>query len=254
MEDRVLILIPARYGSQRFPGKPLALLKGLPLILHVTKRVRDISNKITDYKIDFAVVTDNQEIFRVVDQDGSPVVMVEDETESGTDRIKLAYERHFESKDYGLIINIQGDEPLIEANDILDLIKFHLGSNYDLGTMVKEMEKEQAKSPNQVKAIWSKSTGQCLYFSRSLIPYDRDSNVEMKNYFGHIGVYSYRPKALKKMAECSKTFYEQRESLEQLRALENGLLIGAIKITSKLIGVDTPEDLKRVEEVMNETN
>ena len=76
----------------------------------------------------------------------------------------------------------------------------------------------------------------------------------MKNYFGHIGVYSYRPKALKKMAECSKTFYEQRESLEQLRALENGLLIGAIKITSKLIGVDTPEDLKRVEEVMNETN
>ena len=118
----------------------------------------------------------------------------------------------FESKDYGLIINIQGDEPLIEANDILDLIKFHLGSNYDLGTMVKEMEKEQAKSPNQVKAIWSKSTGQCLYFSRSLIPYDRDSNVEMKNYFGHIGVYSYRPKALKKMASVQKLF-TSKESL-----------------------------------------
>ena len=247
MRSKVLILIPARFSSTRFPGKPLALISGVPMINRVYQTLNKKFCEGVETKV--CVVTDHSDIQKTVQESGGLAVMVADETESGTERIQLAYERHFSDDQYDLIINVQGDEPLIDKTIIERLIHFHLNSSFDITTMVRA-EEGIAEEPNIVKAIWCEGSGRGLYFSRAAVPFGRNNPV--KKHFAHVGVYSFRPKALNDFCQFSVGQYEKTEGLEQLRALENGQTIGAIKITEKLLGVDCPEDIQKVEELLNE--
>lgn len=253
-EKSVLILIPARFGSSRFPGKPLAKLCSVPLINHVIQRVEKLSSLRSDLRVASCVVTDDTRIEEAVNSSQGNCVLVKDETTSGTDRIKLALERYYSDQSWDLVVNVQGDEPMIDPQDLSNLIDFHLKSSFDVTTLYKIITHKAAESSNQVKVVLDELSGRCLYFSRSLIPYDRDSEPEQGNFYGHVGVYSFRPSSLIKMSELSETVLEKRECLEQLRALECGMTIGAIETKNNLIGVDTPEDLKRVEGVLSEAN
>lgn len=196
------------------------------------------------------VVTDNQEIENHVKEFGGNVVRVDDDVESGTERIHLAFQRSSD-KNFDLIINVQGDEPLLTGEELQRLCQFHLDSDFDVTTLVKRNESmEEFKNPNIVKAIVA-PTGRCLYFSRGSLPHDRDGN-ELEAWWQHIGVYSYKPAALQKFCESPMGVYERIEKLEQLRAMEQGLSIGALVTTLELMGVDTPEDIKKLEGILNE--
>jgi 3-deoxy-manno-octulosonate cytidylyltransferase (CMP-KDO synthetase) len=250
---RVLILIPARFASTRFPGKPLVKIGSKSMI----NLVLDNCLKATHDNIEFEsfVVTDDQRIEDHVKTFSSQVVRIDDDVNSGTLRIQLAYERFFKHKKFDLVINVQGDEPLLMANDLVSLAEFHLKSSFDITTLVRKMPlfDETFRDLNKVKAVISEFDGRALYFSRSPIPCKRDVNSDSINDFWylHIGVYSYRPEALNKFANAKETRLENLEKLEQLRALEIGLSIGAIETKSFLIGVDHVDDVKKVEEVLN---
>lgn len=253
MKKRVLILIPARFQSSRFPGKPLALISGISMIQRV---LQNMTNFVCD-SIEFEsyVVTDDQRIEDHVKSFGGNVVRVDDDVISGTLRIELAYSRFFRNKNFDLVINVQGDEPLLLKEEIIKISQYHLNSEFDIATMVKKNFNfdENFKDPNKVKAVISELDGKALYFSRSPIPFKRDQNaknVENDFWFLHIGVYSYRPSALLKFSTLKESRLENLEKLEQLRALENGLTIGAIETKSILLGVDTPEDIIKVENLM----
>ena len=245
-KNNVLILIPARFDSTRFPGKPLAKILGKPMIQWVYERS---SNSYSDENnVSAYVVTDNLEIKSIVDDFGGNSCLISDETDSGTERIALAVSRHFKEDQFDLIINVQGDEPLITSEVVERLIDFHSKNNFDIATVVKK-EAAIGNDPNRVKAVYCPSSGSCLYFSRANIPHDRD-NIGTE-FYAHIGIYSFKPEALQKFCSFDKGFYEKMESLEQLRALENGQTIGAIEVDVNLQGVDTPEDISKVEDKLN---
>ncbi len=147
-----------------------------------------------------------------------------------------------------LVINVQGDEPLLKGDVLKDLAEFHLNSHFDIATVVRERKasEEDYKNSNVVKAVLVATTGECLYFSRESLPHDRDGK-NTHSWYHHIGVYSYRPQALSAFVKLPMGKLENLEKLEQLRALENGMRIGAVKTTQNLIGVDVPEDIKKVE-------
>lgn len=237
-----VILIPARYESSRFPGKPLVPLKGRPLIQWVYENAAKTGLKTM-------VVTDHEGIEKAVRAFGGEVCRVDDAVESGTERIFLAVERHL-GQTPEWILNVQGDEPLLTARPLQDLVEFHLKHSFDISTLVKEKkDAEEQKNPNVVKAVYSALTGQCHYFSRAPVPFSRDQK-KAAVWYQHIGVYLYRFSALKKFCQAPVSFYEDIEKLEQLRALEMGLKIGASLTEATLQGVDTPEDLKKVERIL----
>ncbi len=242
----VVVLIPARFGSSRFPGKPLAQIAGRSMIERVYTNCKASG-------FETAVVTDNEEIETHVKSFGGIVLRVDDDVPSGSERIALAYQRFFENTKAELVINVQGDEPLLQGDVLKELAEFHLKSSYPITTLLRarKVSEEDFKNPNVVKAIWSEQTKQCLYFSRQSLPYDRDGGREY-NWFQHIGVYSYRPEALLAFVKMPMSKLEDLEKLEQLRALENGYSLGAILTTQKLMGVDVPEDIKKVEGVLGE--
>lgn len=250
---RVLILIPARFASTRFPGKPLVKIGSKSMI----NLVLDNCLKAIHANIDFEsfVVTDDQRIEDHVKTFSSNVVRVDDDVNSGTLRIQLAYERFFKDKQFDLIINVQGDEPLLNSSDLVKLAAFHLRSEFDIATLVRKMPNfdDVFKDTNKVKAVISEFDGRALYFSRSPIPCKRDLSTDNKNdyWYLHIGVYSYRPEALNKFSKAKETRLENLEKLEQLRAMEIGLSIGVLETQSLLIGVDHIDDAKKVEEVLN---
>jgi 3-deoxy-manno-octulosonate cytidylyltransferase (CMP-KDO synthetase) len=249
---QVLVLIPARYASTRFPGKPLIQLAGRSMIERVYSQcVNSTQNPDQNsYKLDVAVVTDNDKIESHVAGFGGVVHRVDDDVPSGTQRICLAWERFYKESQFDLIVNVQGDEPLYTADDLEKLISFHLNSSFDVATMVHRSEDDnEFENPNRVKVAWEETSGQCFYFSRAGIPYRRSPIT--KEWHQHVGVYSYRPKALKSFVSADASLYEQMEGLEQLRALSLGLSIGATTIDHELIGVDTPEDKERVEGVLS---
>lgn len=242
--SRILILVPARYGSSRFPGKPLAKILGKSMIGHMIGHCQQ-----TDF--DYAVVTDNDEIENEVKSLGGNVVRVDDDVISGSERIALALQRFFEDKDYDYVINVQGDEPLISAAEIKSIGEFHeQNPHFDICTAIKKRSSKETDylNPNVVKAIYSESSHQCLYFSRANAPFDRDS--EGSDWYQHIGIYCYKTKALEDFVKLSPSKLELIEKLEQLRALENGMCIGAKVTEINLIGVDTPEDLAKIEGVL----
>ena len=244
--EKVVVLIPARHGSSRFPGKPLALIKGKSMIERVYTNCRESG-------FETAVVTDHDGIEKAVLGFGGRVIRVDDDVPSGSERIALGFERFFAKEKPDLVINVQGDEPLLRGSVIKELASFHLKSNYDIATLIRErnVREEDFKNPNVVKAVWSAVSKQCFYFSRESLPYDRDGGKEY-SWYQHIGVYSYRPEVLSRFVKLPLSALEDLEKLEQLRALENQMTIGAIPTTGRLIGVDVPDDVKKVEGALSE--
>lgn len=238
---KVVILIPARFQSSRFPGKPLADIAGISMIQRVYKNCQE--SGLPTY-----VVTDHDGIEKHVHQFGGKVLRVDDNVPSGSERIALAYERFLKNETPDLVINVQGDEPLLKGNVLKELADFHLASNFAIGTLLRERstKEEDFKNPNVVKAVYSPLSKQCFYFSRESLPYDRDGGREY-SWYQHIGVYSYRPQSLEAFVKLPMSTLEDLEKLEQLRALENQMTIGAILTTQKLMGVDVPEDIKKIE-------
>lgn len=253
-------VIPARYASSRFPGKPLASLCGRPLIHHVYERARQ-SKTLTRV----VVATDDLRIRDVVAAFGGEVQLTGAHHPSGTDRVaEVAASVASE-----LIVNIQGDEPLIEPAMIDEAVSpFFDASSLTMGTLCYRLESEEAwQSPHVVKVVRDRQ-GFALYFSRAAIPYDRvesrGSRVEGKGlpgpqlptlrsrpfWYKHIGLYVYRRDFLLELARLPPTPLEEREGLEQLRALEYGYRIKVVETQYDSVGVDTPEDLARVEQIV----
>lgn len=238
---KIVILIPARFQSSRFPGKPLAKIAGISMIERVYKNCL-LSGFMT------YVVTDHDGIEAHVNEFGGKVLRVDDNVPSGSERIALAYERFLEKEKPDLVINVQGDEPLLSGRILKELAEFHLSSHFNIGTLLRErsVKEEDFKNPNVVKAVFSPSSKQCFYFSRESLPYDRDGGREY-SWYQHIGVYSYKPQSLSTFVKLPMSTLEDLEKLEQLRALENQMTIGAVLTTQKLMGVDVPEDISKVE-------
>lgn len=228
------VIIPARYQSTRFPGKALAPLRGKPLIQHVHER--SLGSRLAS---EVLVATDSDEILRAVESFGGKAVMTSPEHTSGTDRVAEAAAR----LDYDIIVNVQGDEPLIRA-DMIDAVIELLGDERaSLGTLARPAENPpEIDNPNVVKVVFDRD-GFAMYFSRSPIPYRR----HMGPVFQHVGIYGYRKEALMRLTSLEPTVLERTEGLEQLRALENGMRIKVGLTEFETIGVDTPEDLERVE-------
>ncbi|MBQ5994003.1 MAG: 3-deoxy-manno-octulosonate cytidylyltransferase [Bacteroidales bacterium] len=233
-------IIPARYASTRFPGKPLAVLQGKPMVQWVYERVQ--SSEVCD----LAVATDDDRIADCVCGFGGKVVMTSPDHASGTDRCGEAA-RSMHPSDNDVIINIQGDEPLISPREIHLLASAFEDRSVQIATLVNPFQEGGLlHNPNVVKVVKAKN-GNVLYFSRLPIPYLRENATPPKNYFRHIGIYAYRYGALKEIVKLPTSELENSEKLEQLRWLENGYTIRALECDYQGIGVDTPEDLKNVE-------
>jgi len=231
-------VIPARYSSTRFPGKPLALINNKPMIQWVYER--SLQAKSLDEVI---VATDDQRILEAVEKFGGKVRMTSDQHQSGTDRIaEIARDI-----DADIVVNIQGDEPLIEPSVIDDAVR-PLAENpsLDMGTLACKLPSDvDPADPNMVKVLFDDS-GRALYFSRSPIPFYRDANPSDQVYWQHIGLYVYRRDFLLKFTSWAPTSLEQAESLEQLRALEHGVAIHVETTEFHSTAVDTEADLKTI--------
>jgi len=237
---RVLCVIPARYASTRLPGKPLLQLAGKPMVWRVFERASQATvPQLT------VVATDNQEIYDTIIALGGQAVMTRDDHPTGTDRLAEVAELF---PDFDLIVNVQGDEPLIEPC-VIDQLATALidDSSAQMATCMNEMDEEEYSNPAAVKVV-TDINGNALYFSRSILPYPR--NKTGCPVHKHIGIYAYRREFLIKYAQMPPTILEQTESLEQLRALENGYKIKVIKVPYKFYGVDTLEDFLRVEKIL----
>lgn len=237
---KVLCVIPARYASTRLPGKPLADICGKPMICRVYDRAK-LAKRVEKT----VVATDDERVKRAVEEDGGEAVMTRKDHNSGTDRLAEAVAGY---PDMNLVINVQGDEPLIEPN-VIDRLAAAFDDDEDLmmATVKARMDDEEdMRNPNNVKVVTDKD-GYALYFSRSLMPYPReDTDCPV---YKHIGIYAYRRDFLLKYAKMPQTMLEKTESLEQLRVLENGFRIKVIESDANFVGVDTAEDLSRVNEI-----
>jgi 3-deoxy-manno-octulosonate cytidylyltransferase (CMP-KDO synthetase) len=237
----ILGIIPARYASTRFPAKPLADIAGKSMIQRVYEQVKK-SKLITDV----IVATDNIEIMNHVTAFGGRVRMTKESHVSGTDRCYEALTLQKAKFDY--VINIQGDEPFIQPEQI-DLLAKLLDAKTEIATLVKKIEDpEQLFNPNVVKAVVS-DNGEALYFSRSTVPHIRNTPeaewIKKHTFYKHIGMYAYRTDVLKQLTSLPVSTLEKAESLEQLRWLENGFRIQVAETTTETIGIDTPEDLQK---------
>ena len=236
-------IIPARYASTRFPGTPLAMLGGRSVIQRVYEQVAAVLEEAY-------VATDDERIFKAVEEFGGRVVMTRQDHKSGTDRIEEAAEKIGTQAD--VIINIQGDEPFIQKSQIETLKSLFENSETQIGTLGKKFESiEAATNPNSPKIVTDKN-GFALYFSRSIIPYIRGKEqTEWLQYFPflkHLGLYAYRRDVLRQITQLPQSPLELAESLEQLRWLENGYRIRVGLTDVETVGIDTPEDLRRAEE------
>lgn len=230
------IIIPARYGSSRLEGKPLLRANNKPIIQWVWGKASKCP--LVDRVI---IATDDERIFNVCKDFGAEVEMTSTEHKSGSDRIAEVAERHPE---IAYIINLQGDEPLIEQANIELVIKGVLeDEKADISTLLREIKDEdEAQNPNLVKCVFDVDN-YAMYFSRSKIPYER--NAGKSKIYGHLGIYGYKREALFKMTKLPQTSYEQAESLEQLRALQNGMKIKVAVVANIPVGIDTLEDFKK---------
>lgn len=236
---KVIAVIPARFGSSRFPGKPLAKIMGKSMIRSVYERVKQA--KLIDEVI---VATDHDDILNEVISFGGKVIMTNPQHESGSERIA-----EVAGKIEGdIFINVQGDEPLIHPNLIDELVKECKTYFNSVITAKKKIEKnEDVNNPNIVKVITNKSND-AIYFSRSPIPYNR-SGKECK-YYKHLGIYCYPRDILEKYVKLPRSQYETLEMLEQLRLIENGYNIKVVETNYEAVGVDTPDDIIKVEKLM----
>ena len=239
---RTLCVLPARYASTRLPGKPLADICGKPMICRVLERA---SRAQKPEKV--IVATDDERIYDAVRAEGGEALLTRADHPTGTDRLAEEAEAYPE---VDLIVNVQGDEPLIEPSVIDDLIApFEMDENLPMATVMVRMEDAAEQlNPNNVKVVVDK-LGYALYFSRSLVPYPRAAAGPV---YKHIGIYAYRRDFLLRYARLEPTPLERAESLEQLRALENGYGIRVLETDCRFVGVDTPEDLALVNKIYRE--
>lgn len=241
-EEKVLVLIPARYASTRFPGKPLVEIAGKPMIQHVVEKAGLVTE-------DVFVATDDTRIFDCVEGFGGRAIMTSADHKSGTDRCFEAYQHIVEQsgKEYDVVVNIQGDEPFILPEQVRMLVACFKDQEVQIATLAKQFEKNtDVFDPNKVKVVCS-ARHTALYFSRSAIPFcrgvEKDNWIAHTSFFKHVGMYAYRPQVLKEITALPQGNLEKAESLEQLRWLENGYHI-AVRITDhESIGIDTPDDL-----------
>ena len=233
-------VIPARWDSTRFPGKPLALLAGRPLILHVLEACRG-SGAFADVR----VATDDDRIARAVTQAGGSVERTEAHHPSGTDRVAEVASRLPAAVE--VVVNVQGDEPLVHPESLRALAAAFDDPSVEMATLVRPLRPEERSSPHVVKAVVDMHSD-ALYFSRADVPFARDGAAVER--WAHQGLYGYRRTTLLRLAALSPTPLEQAESLEQLRALEHGIRIRCVRTTHLGIGVDTPEDLARAEALL----
>ncbi len=243
---KVLVLIPARYASTRFPGKPLAKIAGKEMILRVCGQVAA-----TGY--DLAVATDDSRIYDTVTAAGYRAVMTRADHPSGTDRLAEAYAKI--GGDYDVVVNVQGDEPFIRPEQINDIVGiFTKYPDTRLATLARPYPQDRSyeglEDPNMVKLVMG-DDGRALYFSRSVIPYlrgvDKKDWPARHQYYSHIGIYAYTPSALAEIVRIPRGSLEIAESLEQLRWLQHGYEVRVAVSDFPTIGIDTPEDLAAAE-------
>ena len=233
--SKTAIIIPARYNSKRLQGKPLIKVCDKPIIQWVWERAKSV--KSADSVI---IATDDQRIFDCAKSFGGDVEMTSTEHKCGSDRIVEVAQRHPE---FGYIINLQGDEPMINTDCVEEVIKqIKEDENADIATILSPIGKdEDLEDPNMVKCVVDVN-GYAMYFSRSKIPFER--NEGKSKFYGHLGIYGYKKEALFKMTSLSQTDYEMAESLEQLRALQNGMKIKVSVVENVPVGIDTIEDFE----------
>ena len=238
-------IIPARYASTRFPGKPLAMLGGKTVIQRVYEQAVSVLGEAY-------VATDDQRIYDAVEAFGGRAVMTRTDHKSGTDRIQEAAEKISTTAD--VIINVQGDEPFIQRSQIETLCHLFDDPQTQIGTLGKRFETMEAvDNPNSPKIV-TDINGFALYFSRSVIPYIRGK--EHQEWFGqypflkHLGIYAYRREVLAEITRLPQSPLELAESLEQLRWLQNGYRIRVGETDVETVGIDTPEDLQRAEQFL----
>ncbi len=247
---KFIALIPARYASTRFPGKPLALLGGKPVIQRVYEQVSKTFDAV-------AVATDDQRIYDCVEAFGGRAVMTSTAHRSGTDRIFEAYCRLDE--EYDVVVNVQGDEPFIQSSQLQTIRECFDDASVDIATLAMPFTTEDGEealfNPNSPKVIMNPRM-EAMYFSRSVIPYlrgvDTSRWLERHTYYKHIGLYAYRAHVLRQITSLPQSPLELAESLEQLRWLENGYVIKVGLTNIHTIGIDTPDDLQKAEEFLNE--
>lgn len=240
---KFIAIIPARYASTRFPGKPLADMGGKPMIQRVYEQVKRAVH-------DVWVATDDSRIFETVQSFGGKAVMTSTEHRSGTDRIQEAYSKIGE--DFDVVINVQGDEPFIQPEQIESLKECFDSKDVELATLVKPFKKEDGFdvlfNPNSPKVVINKKN-EAIYFSRSIVPYIRDAHhtewLDKHVFYKHIGMYAYRVDVLKEITQLPQSSLEKAESLEQLRWIENDYRIRVGYTDVETIGIDTPEDMER---------
>lgn len=239
---KTIVIIPSRYGSSRFPGKPLALICGKPMIQHVYENVA-----VTYGIAEVYVATDDKRIYDSVVGFGGKALMTSPHHTCGTDRLAECVDI-LKLDDNDIVLNIQGDEPLINSEMVHNLMSCFDDGQVYMGTLKKEIVvAEELDNPNVVKVI-TDTHDDAIYFSRYCLPYNRDGR-EVKHY-KHVGAYGYKTYFLKKFSKMEKTNLELSESLEQLRVIEHGLKIRVKETHVQTVGIDTPEQLQMVEEII----
>jgi 3-deoxy-manno-octulosonate cytidylyltransferase (CMP-KDO synthetase) len=235
---RILGVIPARFASSRFPGKALALIAGKPMIQHVFERA-----SLSRYLHRLIIATDDERIAAAARNFGAPVRMTRSDHPSGTDRVAEVAS----ADDAEIIVNIQGDEPLIDPEALDAAILAMTGdTTCSMATLMKRIENlAEISNPNVVKVV-AALDGRAIYFSRLPVPYSRDAAEPAPARFKHIGLYVYRRDLLLRYPDLQQGPLERAERLEQLRALENGYSIRVVETDYDSLGVDTPEDLEHL--------
>ncbi|MBR2631171.1 MAG: 3-deoxy-manno-octulosonate cytidylyltransferase [Bacteroidaceae bacterium] len=245
-------IIPARYASTRFPAKPLAILGGKTVIERVYRQVEGILDHVV-------VATDDERILKAVEAFGGEAVMTSVNHKSGTDRVHEAFTKV--GMGYDVVVNIQGDEPFIHAQQLESIRQCFADNTIDIATLVKPFTPndgfEALENVNSPKVVVNNKM-EALYFSRSIIPFTRGKEkaewLKGHTYYKHIGLYAYRANVLKEITSLPQSSLEIAESLEQLRWLENGYKIKVGISEIETIGIDTPEDLQRAEEFLQKNN
>lgn len=250
---KFIAIIPARFASTRFPGKPLALLGGKPIIQRVYERVVNLFDETF-------VATDDERISEAVNQFGGNVIMTSPNHKSGTDRCWEAISKIGADK-YDVAINIQGDEPFVHPTQIQLLKDCFNNPDTQIATLVKPFDSDAPlatlQNPNSPKVVLGKDM-RALYFSRSVIPFMRGTDesewLRTHTFYKHLGLYAYKTNVLKEITTLEQSELEKAESLEQLRWLENGYRIQVGITQHETVGIDTPEDLQKAESFLKTLN
>ena len=244
---KTVCVIPARYESSRFPGKPLALIGNKPMVqwgYENALKVDDIDKVI--------VATDHEEIYKVVENFGGSAVMTSTDLPSGTDRVYEAVK----NEEFDVIINLQGDEPFVAPKLLADLVNVFKNDEIEIVTPICRVDDESELINPNVVGVVKDLNGFALYFSRSQVPFFRDNEeaaevMKKHIFYKHIGIYGYRKKCLEKLTKLKESSLEKSEKLEQLRFLENGYKIFTIVTDYNSVSVDTKEDLKKVNKMVS---